>query len=282
MTALLGGLAAALAWATATLLAARSSRAIGVSATLAWVMAAGLAFALPVALAFGASDPPRGAALGWLALAGAGNVGGLACVYAGVRHGVVGLVSCLSSTEGALAALGAIAGGERPGAVTLAGAGLAAGGVAVVALGERTPGAAGRIGPAVGFGMASAVLFSVNLLATGQASREVAAVWTGLPARVVGVGVLVVVVAAGAARPPGPGRRVLPAAVAGVCEVLGVLAFAVGARQSTAVASVMASQLAVLVALGGYAFMGERMSRRQVAAIGLVALGVGLVAAGSA
>lgn len=281
MTALAGGLLAALAWATATLLAARSSRTIGVASTLAWVMVAGLAFALPVAIVFGGSERPHGAALAWLALAGAGNVGGLACVYAGVRHGHVGLVSCLSSTEGALAALGSIATGERPGPLTLAGAALAAAGVAMVASGGRPAAGAGRIGPAVGFGLASAVLFAVNLLATGEASQDVAAAWTGLPARIVGVGVLVVALSAGM-RPQRPGRPMVAAAVAGVCEVLGVLAFAVGARQSTAVASVMASQLAVLVALGGYLLLGERLSRRQVAALGVVAAGVALVAVGSA
>lgn len=83
-------------------------------------------------------------------------------------------------------------------------------------------------------------------------------------------------------RPARPGRRIGWAAAAGVVEVVGVLAFAFGARESTAVAAVMASHFAVLIALGAYVFMGERLARRQVVAIGVTALGVALVASQAA
>ena len=85
--AILGGLGAALSWAITALTAARASRLIGSSSTLAWVMLTGLVVVAPVALAQGKPDGLDGTALGWLALAGAGNIGGLLFIYTGFRIG---------------------------------------------------------------------------------------------------------------------------------------------------------------------------------------------------
>ena len=53
MIAVLGGLGAALFWATGTLNAARASRAVGAAAVLAWVMIVGFAVTAPIALVSG-------------------------------------------------------------------------------------------------------------------------------------------------------------------------------------------------------------------------------------
>ena len=53
MTAILGGLAAAVLWATATLASSRSSRMIGSRVVLAWVMIVGTIVGLPIALVSG-------------------------------------------------------------------------------------------------------------------------------------------------------------------------------------------------------------------------------------
>ena len=55
MTALLGGLAAAFGWASSTLLAARSSRGIGLIPTLTWVVMAGFLVSAPM-VAFTVND----------------------------------------------------------------------------------------------------------------------------------------------------------------------------------------------------------------------------------
>lgn len=282
MTAVLGGLGAALGWAVATLLGTVSSRAIGVLSTLSWVMICGLCVAVPVTVVAGGSSDADAGAIAWLALAGAANVGGLSLVYAGVRRGRVGVVSALTSTEGALAALGAVALGERPGASMYLAFGVVTAGVVMVAAGSAPPPGdrrtAAPIGPSVAFGLAAALVFAVSLLATGEASQSVPAAWATLPARLVGVAIVVGMVAWGI-RPVRPGRRVLVAAAAGVFEVAGILAFAIGAREEVGVTAVLASQFAVLVALGGYLFLGESLARRQVAGVAVTAVGVALVAA---
>ena len=51
MTAIIGGLAAAVLWAAATLCSSRSSRMLGSRVVLAWVMIVGTVVGLPLALA---------------------------------------------------------------------------------------------------------------------------------------------------------------------------------------------------------------------------------------
>jgi threonine/homoserine efflux transporter RhtA len=55
MIAVLGGLNAAVLWATATLCSSRSSRLLGSRVVLAWIMIVGVVVGLPIAIA---SPPP--------------------------------------------------------------------------------------------------------------------------------------------------------------------------------------------------------------------------------
>src|SRR5437867_4147597 len=72
MIAVVGGLGAACAWATATMCAARATRLIGAPSVLAWVMLTGLAVTLPWAAIQGRPDIDSSAAR-WLAVSGVGN-----------------------------------------------------------------------------------------------------------------------------------------------------------------------------------------------------------------
>ena len=75
-------------------------------------------------------------------------------------------------------------------------------------------------------------------------------------------------------------RRAAPLLVlGGVCEVLGLSAFIIGARHDLAVSAVLSAQFAGLAALMAYLIFGERLGRVQVAGIALIAVGVALVAA---
>src|SRR4051812_38699895 len=76
-------------------------------------MLTGLVVVGPFALVDGRPEGLDGNALGWLALAGTGNIVGLLFVYTGLRLGKVGVVSPISSAEGAVAALLAVAAGEH-------------------------------------------------------------------------------------------------------------------------------------------------------------------------
>src|SRR5918996_1008723 len=123
MLAIVGGLGAALVFATVTLCNSRSSRMIGPSQLLAWVMLIGLAIVAPLVVIEGVPDDLDGESGAWLAVAGIGNVVGLLLAYAALRVGKVGIVAPVIATQGAVAAVLAVIAGESIGAgaaVTLA------------------------------------------------------------------------------------------------------------------------------------------------------------------
>ncbi len=282
MTALLGGLGAALSWAVATLCSAGSSRRIGGMPTLAWVMVSGLVVAAPLAALSGWPAGLDGPAAGWLALAGVCNVAGLGLIYAALRREQVGVIASIVSTEGAIAATIAIAAGERPALVTAIGFLPLMAGVILVAAGPsarmRAPTGVQRAG--VLFAVGAATAFGVNLFAAGRASASVPIGWVALPARLIGVAILVGALTAGM-RPLVSARVGRLAIATGVFEVLGVLAFAWGARDGIAVTSVLGSQFAALSTLGALVVFGERLVRRQLLGVAVLVVGVAMVALGS-
>jgi drug/metabolite transporter (DMT)-like permease len=139
MLAIVGGLGAALVFATVTLCNSRSSRMIGPSQLLAWVMLIGLAIIAPLVALEGVPDGLDAEACTWLAVAGIGNVVGLLLAYAALRVGKVGVVAPVVATQGAVAAVLAVIGGESIGA----GSGLM---LAVIAVGIVLAGLAGEPG----------------------------------------------------------------------------------------------------------------------------------------
>jgi len=69
-------------------------------------------------------------------------------------------------------------------------------------------------------------------------------------------------------------RSALPfVLVAGIAEVLGILAFAIGSRDSIAVTAVLSSQAVVIVALVSHR-TGETLASRQWLGIGVAAAGI--------
>ena len=65
----------------------------------------------------------------------------------------------------------------------------------------------------------------------------------------------------------------------GLCEVAGIATFAIGARDSAPVASVIASQFAGIAAVSAFVLFGERLSRVQVIGVVVIATGVAALAA---
>src|SRR5919109_3643581 len=113
MIAILGGLGAATVFATATLCSSRSTRMIGAGPVLAWVMMLGFLIVLPWAAVEGVPEGLDAGSVGWLAIAGIGNVVGLLLAYSGLRRGKVGIVAPIVSTEGAIAAVISVLAGEE-------------------------------------------------------------------------------------------------------------------------------------------------------------------------
>jgi drug/metabolite transporter (DMT)-like permease len=276
MLAILGGLGAALAWATTTLAAARATRLIDVWSLLASVMTVGLVVAVPAAAIAGVPSGLDGNSAGWLAASGTGNVVGLLFTYSALRIGKVGVVAPITSTEGAVAAVIAVVAGER----LRAGAGVTLGAITVgVVLAALAPdegeGRSDDLSAAL-LAACAALSFGLGLYATGRVGQDLGIVWAVLPPRVVGFVALAIPLAL--ARRWRMRREALPYVVAGgLCEVLGFASYAVGARHGLAVSAVLASQFAAIAAVVGYLVFAERLARVQVLGVATIVVGVSVL-----
>jgi drug/metabolite transporter (DMT)-like permease len=278
MIPILGGLGAALAFTVSILVSARASRLTGATSTLAGAMAIGLAITLPVAIVIEPSATLTPEAIGWSAVSGFGNVIGLLLVYTAYRIGTVGIISTIASTEGAIAAVVSVLGGEilRPGSGPVLGA--VALGVALAAAGghEEEEGVAiprARSIRAAALSIGAALSFGLGLYASGRVSELLPVAWAILPARVVGV--LVVTVPLAVAGRVRISRAAAPyVAATGLAEIAGYIAYVIGAREGIAVTSVLTSMFAPFATIAAFVLFRERLGRRQVVGIGLVASGV--------
>jgi drug/metabolite transporter (DMT)-like permease len=286
--AIIGGLGAAVMWATTTICSSRSSRTIPASSVLAWVMVVGLVVTLPALVATGV--PAARVDLGilaWLAVAGIGNVLGLLLEYAGLSIGKVGVVAPIASTEGAIAAIIAVTAGET--LSTGATAMLAVIAVGVILAGLVTDPVSdelvvgdspwvpssgrGRRSRAALLAVGAAVAFGVSLYAAGRVSLDLPVAWVLLPPRLVGVVAIAIPLALTSRLRFS--REVAPLlVVSGVAEVIGFVSFVVGARHGIAIAAVLGSQFAALAAIAAFLFFGERLRRVQIAGVGAIAVGV--------
>jgi drug/metabolite transporter (DMT)-like permease len=276
LIAILGGLGAAVAWATTTLCSARASRTIGALPTLAWVMLVGLVPAGIAVLAAGGAEP-HGSSIGWLAVSGVGNVAGLGLVYASVRRGKVGVVAPIASTEGAVAAVIAVGFGEHlsPGVAAALGAA-----VVGVVLAASAGGVDGRTPlAAIAFACGAALSFGFSIYATGRVSQELSIAWAMFPARAVGVAAVTAPLLVLRRLPLPSGSAAPLVVVTGLAEVGGFAAYAVGARHGIAIAAVLASQFAAVSALGALVFYRERLTRAQVLGIVVIACAVAALSA---
>lgn len=297
MIAILGGLGAAALWASANLASSRSSRMIGATSTVAWMMLVGLVVTTPFALVSGPLPDITPTLALWLMASGVGGVIGLMFMYRGLRIGKIGVVLALASTEGAIAAIISVVAGET---LTLASAlvlGVIAIGIAVVALAggeavepaETATTVASTGGPAARpetaaalerraalFGAAAAIAFGFSVYGTAMAGKSLPLVLAVMPARVVGVALVFVPMAiAGRLRMT---RRAVPLVVlVGLGEVLGNASYILGARESIAVASVLASQFAAFAAVAAFFLFRERLTLPQRSGFVAIALGVAVL-----
>jgi drug/metabolite transporter (DMT)-like permease len=282
--AILGGLGAALLWATSTLTSSRAGRLIGAASTLAWMTVVGLVFAIPLSVASGPLPPITPTLFAWLAGSGVGGVAGLLLVYRGLRIGKVGVVTALTSTEGAIAAVLAVVTGEHLTIPVLLMLGVIAAGIATVAFAAGDEGLpAEPVDPlderrAVLYGVAAALCFGVAIFSTGQIGMVMSPVAATLPVRVVGVcGVFLPMALTGRLRLT---RDAVPMVVLiGVAEVVGNAAYAFGARESIAIAAVLASQFAAITAVAAFVLYHERLSLSQRSGVITIVLGVAVLTA---
>ncbi len=278
MIAILGGLGAAVAFAGATLTSSRTSRMVGPYSVLTWVMLTGLVVAVPLILITGPGEDVGRGDFGWLALVGVGNVVGLLLSYEALRKGTVGVVAPIISTEGALAAAFSVLAGQSIAIGLAVGLAVVTVGVVLSAIASEEGVESGHRWRTPALAAGAALCFGVGLYAVGRISGTLAVGLALLPARLIGVFVIGVPLAA--MRRVRITRRAAPLLVlGGLCEVAGLASFMLGARHDLAVSAVLSAQFAGLAALAAYFMFGEKFTRVQVAGIALIAVGVILVAA---
>ncbi len=211
-------------------------------------------------------------------VSGVGNVVGLLLIYTAYRIGAVGIISTIASTEGAISAVLSVLAGEvlQPGSGPVLG--VVALGVALAAAGGREEEEGVEIPRArsiraAALSIAAALSFGLGLYASGRISGLLPVAWAILPARVAGV--LIVAIPLAVTGRVRISRAAAPyVAATGLAEIVGYVAYVVGARDGIAVASVLTSMFAPFATLAAFVLFRERLGRREVVGIGLVASGV--------
>jgi drug/metabolite transporter (DMT)-like permease len=253
---------------------------IAPTCVVAWVMVVGLIITAPIAAASGIPKQLGSGSGIWLLVGGGGNVLGLMLAYRALRIGKVALVSPITSTEGAIAALIAVIAGERLAldvALTLV---VIVFGVCLAAIPSDALEHKDRLAHprAVAFAVAAACSFGLSLYGTGRAGAVFPSAWVVLSARLIGAVVLAAPLALRGRLELS--RRALPLVLgAGVAEVVGFFSYTDGSRHGIAIASVLSSQFAAVAALGAFLLFKERLSRLQLLGVVVVVAGVALLSA---
>ena len=259
---------------------------IGPWSVLGWVMAIGLAVAIVPAFLVTPIDLDAPKVLGLIALGLCQNIGLLLAYYA-LQVGRVSVVAPITATEGALAAVLAVILGEPLALSTAVVLGLIALGVVMAAV-ER-PRDDGLVDPtrtardlanprrAILLAIAAAAVFSVGLVLSGRlGAGGMPPLWVLVASRSVGVLLIALpLVLRGQFRLTRPAVPLV--VLASVLEAAGTGLFVIAASSDIAVAAVMSSQFAAIVAVGGFFLFGERIQRIQVAGVALIAVGVTLL-----
>jgi drug/metabolite transporter (DMT)-like permease len=283
MVAILGGLAAAMSWAIATLASSRSSRMIGPLSVLGWVMAVGLVAAIGPALL---AEPVELGALEWvwLVVTGLSHTVGLLLAYAALSIGRVSLVAPITSTEGALAAmLAVVLGASLDPRTALLLVPIAIGVVLAAAErsadDERRPADPASTRRAALLAISAALTFSVGLVLGGRlGDAGVPPAWVMAVSRTIGTLLIALpLLVTGRFRLT---RAAVPLVVAaGILEVFGGAVYVVAATADIAIAAVLSSQFAAIAAVAAFFLFRERLQRIQVVGVVMVGVGVTVLAA---
>jgi len=288
---LLTGLTAALFWGSLDVITALGSRVIGSLRVTAGMQAVTAVAFLAIFLITGATLPTDPRELGLAALLGLVGAGAYLSYFTGLQFGPIAVVSGMVAAFGGLTVvLSVVLRGESLSLLQAAGATIATVGVLLTALAFDGGLRATRFaGPGVVFAVIALVLFSLMAITTDVALETMTWIEIYTIARVVNaaigtIAVLVLARRAGSAlgqRPTdGPvwsERRIVGAIViAGVLDVLGLIAFATGLETAptwmVGLAASLGPAVTIIVAV---AFLGERL--RPIQWVGLVGILTGMV-----
>jgi drug/metabolite transporter (DMT)-like permease len=278
----IGGLGAAVLWAISNLSSSRSTRMIGAASVLSWVMVVGLVLNLGLIAVTRAPISLDASTTWWMVVAGFGNAFGLLLLLAALSLGKVGLATSITSTEGAVGATLSVIAGEHLGIASYGLLLLIVGGVVLVtSTADPDPVPGERKTKAALLAVGAALISGAAIYATGHISSDVALPWVLLPPRLVGVALLAVPLAVtGRLRLT---REALPYVVAtGAAEITGWLCYALGARDSIAVAAVLSSLFAAMATVGAFFLFRERLTRHQVIGVAIITVAVASLTATTA
>lgn len=270
MTALLFGGLTALMWTSSNLCSARAVRFVPQYSVVAWITLVGLVITLPFCLVDGVpAGLDAGRAVG-LGVAGLAVVGGLLLLYGAFRIGKISLVAPLAATEGAVAAVISALAGESLAPLAALMLVVVVVGVALsVVAPDPRPVPDERPGRAALMATGAACSFGLGLFLTGRWSGDLPLPWILMLPRLVGSVALFTPLLL--TRRLRLARQAVPLVIAtGFSEVLGYLAFTLGAVHSIATTSVMASQVATFTSFGGWLLFRERLGRIQVLGIAVL------------
>jgi drug/metabolite transporter (DMT)-like permease len=272
---ILFGLASAVGWGAPDAVLAQAVRRVGAFPVVFGSIVIGTVLVSPLALLLDVPDWTERSLL-LAPVVGILTVVGFQAGFMSFKDGAVSVVAPIIACEGGVAAVLSLLGGEHVDRFVLLGLPLAVGGVVLVSRGEGGGDGSAGVVPAT----AAALIWGGVLALSAPIAHDLGAGWAFLLVRGSAVVVMLpVALVLGAHR----GARIewWRVAIWGVCDAAAYFAFVLAADHgSAAVASVLAAQFGTVGAIVAVAFFGERLRRRQVLGIAIVALAVAVMAVG--
>ena len=239
--------------------------------------------ALMATLLIGAETMPDARYFGFGMLAGLAEAIGIAALYRGLSTGKMSIVAAVAATAPVVPVVVSVLSGEVPRALQSAGIVLAVSGIVMLALGsgaEDQPAATSRPAVSIFFGAVTALGLGSFLLAMDEAASG-SVQWALITARIVSSSIFAFVLVL--VRPKGdPSLRDW-----GVMAVIGLLILAADSLYAIAttrgvlsVVAVLSSLYPLVTILLARFHLGERLTRGQVAGIGVVLSGTAVLSVG--
>ena len=276
--AVLLALGSSIAWGAADFGGGLVSRRLPTIAVTVVSQAAGFAALLVAFAALGRGLDGRSFWLGLLA--GAGGGAGLAAFYRALSLGTMSIVSPVVACGAVVPFAISLATGERPSAVALAGAAVALAG-AVLASVEESRAPARERGRAIALAVVAAVALGVFTYFLGLGSREGSALSTLVGARVGSLSCLLLLAASRRASLRIRGRGLLAVAAVGLTDVGANALFAAASGHGLlAIVSVLGCLYPVTTVLLAHLLLHERLTRVQLAGVGVALAGVAALSVG--
>lgn len=268
------GLATALVFAVGMVISARLSRQLPPLVVVSSAAMVGLVIVVPLVVASGVPPGLDASTVGLMLLGGACTTGGLIGVNASLRIGKVGVVAPIVATQGAVAVvLSVLTGRSLPLLVAALLAVIVVGITIAARARDSAPIPHERPALSVLLALVSATCFGSTLLIIGLLSDDLPLAWLALPARLVAtIALFLPLLGMGRLRLTRRAAAWIP--VLALCDLGGIVCYAIGAEYNLEVTAVLASQMAPIATVLALLLFRERLVRSQIIGLGVIVLGV--------